>query len=209
MTFKPQEIISSRKRLREIMRPAHPVTLAKDLDHLNHVAKRFIEMSSFYVMSSLGDDGLFDMSPKGDPAGSFEVVDDHTLILADRLGNHRLDTFENLLKNPAVGLIFLIPGHTETLRVSGTAKLILDRDVQKRHAVNGKEPVLAVMISVKEVFMHCSKAFTRGRMWQPDTWAERGTVPMLSEWVKSAVETDETVEEMQEIHDNDAATRLY
>lgn len=203
------EVITTHARLREIMRPTGPVTGAKDADHLNEPARRFIASSPFLVLSTIGADGRIDSSPKGDPPGFVEVVDEHTLIIPDRLGNHRLDSYENILVNPAVGLIFMIPGFTETLRVAGTARIVFDPAVQERHKVNGKPPVLALAVNVTEAFMHCSKAYVRSRMWTPAQWPSLENVPSLADWVKCVVPIPEPVEVVQGWHDRDAATRLY
>lgn len=204
------ETVSTRARLREIIPESpHAAVMFKVVDHINEPARRFIAASPFVVLATYGPDGRMDTSPKGDPPGFVEVLDAHTLVIPDRLGNHRLDSYENLLSNPAIGLIFLVPGHTETLRVSGRARIIVDPAVQQRHSVNGKPPVLALAVDVGEVFMHCSKSFVRSRLWQPDHWQDRSTVPSLAEWVVCTVAHDETVEHMQGVHDRDAAQRLY
>ena len=106
---------------------------------------------------------MLDVSPKGDPAGFVKVLDHKTLVIPDRLGNQRLDSFMNLLSNPAVALIFIIPGNTETLRVAGTGRVVRDQELQKRLAVNGKEPVLCLVVNVHEAFMHCPKAMVRSK----------------------------------------------
>lgn len=205
-----EEVITTRARLREVLNETkfRPV-LDKDAASLNEAARRFIAASPFIVLATVGRDGLIDVSPKGDPAGFVEVLDNHTLIVPDRLGNHRLDSYENILVNPAVGLIFIIPGFTETLRIAGTGRIIHDRTVQQRHRVNGKAPVLALAVDVREVFMHCSKSFVRSRMWKPDHWPDLANVPTLAEWVKCTVEVPETVEQVQGWHDRDAQNRLY
>jgi PPOX class probable FMN-dependent enzyme len=204
-----EEIITTRERLREVMRETGAVTAAKNAHQLNEVARRFIAASPFLVLSTIGKDGRIDSSPKGDPAGFVEVVDDHTLIIPDRLGNHRLDSYENILVNPAVGLIFMIPGFTETLRVSGTGRIVLDQAVQERHKVNGKAPVLALAVEVTEAFMHCSKSFVRSRMWKPEQWPNLETVPSLAEWVKCVVPIPDSLETVEGWHDNDRLNRLY
>ena len=210
MPFTPEETITSVERLRELLpKFASKNVSDKDMDHISDVACRFIEMSPFVLLATKGADGRVAISPRGDPAGFVEVYDQKTLILPDRLGNHRLDSFENILSDPAVGLIFIIPGHTETLRVSGLAQIVRDPQIQARHAVNGREPALATVIEVEQVFMHCSKAFVRSSLWKSDTWAERRTAPTLATWVKSAVPSDYTVDDLQDIHDDDATTRLY
>lgn len=205
-----EEVITTRARLREVLNETRfrPV-LDKDVDRLNDAARRFIAASPFVVMATVGGDGLIDVSPKGDPAGFVEVLDDHTLIVPDRLGNHRLDSYENILVNSTVALIFIIPGFTETLRIAGTGRIVFDRAVQERHKVNGKAPVLALAVDVTQVFMHCSKALVRSRMWKPDQWPSLQDVPTLAEWVKCTVTIPETVDQVQGWHDRDARNRLY
>ena len=209
MTFKAEETVDTRQRLRELLEEPDAGVTEKDLDHLNEVARRYVAMSPFLLVSTKGADGRMDVSPKGDPGGFVEVFDNKTLIIPDRLGNHRVDTFENLLVDPSIGLLFLIPGHTETLRVSGTAKIVRDSSVQERHAVNGKEPLLALVVTVEQVFMHCSKCLVRSRLWQTEHWPTRRSAPTLAEWVHSVNLPQHSVEQLQSWHDKDATQRLY
>ena len=209
MTFKAEEIVDTRQRLRELLEEPDAGVTEKDLDHLNEVARRFVAMSPFLLLSTKGADGRMDVSPKGDPGGFVEVFDNKTLIIPDRLGNQRVDTFENLLVDPSIGLLFLIPGHTETPRVSGTAKIVLDSSVQERHVVNGKKPLLALVVTVEQVFMHCSKCLVRSRLWQTEHWPTRRSAPTLAEWVHSVNLPQHSVEQLQSWHDKDATQRLY
>ena len=209
MTFKAEEIVDTRQRLRELLEEPDAGVTEKDLDHLNEVARRFVAMSPFLLLSTKGADGRMDVSPKGDPGGFVEVFDNKTLIIPDRLGNQRVDTFENLLVDPSIGLLFLVPGHTETLRVSGTAKIVLDSSVQERHVVNGKKPLLALVVTVEQVFMHCSKCLVRSRLWQTEHWPTRRSAPTLAEWVHSVNLPQHSVEQLQSWHDKDATQRLY
>ena len=209
MTFKAEETVDTHQRLRELLEEPNAGVTEKDLDHLNEVARRFVAMSPFLLLSTKGSDGRMDVSPKGDPGGFVEVFDNKTLIIPDRLGNQRVDTFENLLVDPSIGLLFLIPGHTETLRVSGTAKIVLDSYVQERHAVNGKKPLLALVVTVEQVFMHCSKCLVRSRLWQTEHWPTRRSAPTLAEWVHSVNLPQHSVEQLQSWHDKDATQRLY
>jgi PPOX class probable FMN-dependent enzyme len=204
------EVITTRARLRQLLpAPEHREVSQKHIGLINEAARRFIAVSPFVVLATRGGDGRLDVSPKGDPAGFVEVLDEHTLVVPDRLGNHRLDSYENLLVDPSLALIFIIPGHTETLRVAGRGRIVLDRAVQSRHVVNGKPPVLALVVDVEEAFMHCSKSFVRSRMWQPDRWPDRAGAPSLAEWVQCTVTPERTVGDLQAAHDNDARTRLY
>ncbi len=197
-------------RLRELL-PEYKGsnTDLKVTDRINDVARRFIASAPFVVVATKALNGLVDVPPKGDPAGFVEVYDEKTLIIPDRLGNHRVDGFVNLLTDPNVGLIFVVPGHGDTLRVAGKARIVKDQKISKRLSVNGKEPLLALVIEVDEVFMHCSKAFIRSRLWHPDHWPARRTAPTLAEWVMDTVDREQVLEEVQAIHTDDEDNRLY
>ncbi|EPX77292.1 MSMEG_1061 family FMN-dependent PPOX-type flavoprotein [Litoreibacter arenae] len=204
------EEIESVARLRELLpTEGFTNTFLKVTDQLNDVARKFIASAPFIVVATKASDGLIDVSPKGDPAGFVEVYDDKTLIIPDRLGNHRVDGFQNILEDPNVAILFIVPGHGDTLRIAGKARIVKDRAISKRLAVNGKEPLLAMVVEVQEAFMHCSKSFIRSRMWHPDFWPERKTAPTLADWVLATVERDQTLDEVQDDHSNDEETRLY
>ncbi|HIF08675.1 MAG TPA: pyridoxamine 5'-phosphate oxidase family protein [Sneathiellales bacterium] len=203
------EIITSREQLRAIVGEPFDVVVNKSIDHIDDICRRFIAASPFIMVATKGGNGLFDMSPKGDPAGFVEVLDDHTLAIPDRLGNKRHDTFENLLNNPEVGLFFLIPGNADTLRVSGTAKIVRDKALQARLAVNGKEPEFVLIVTVKEAMTHCPKCVKRSRLWEPDKWPDRSDVPTLAEAMVVHAKLSESVDELQELIDEDGKKRLY
>src|SRR4051794_16177078 len=176
-----EEIITTRERLRELNRnPSHLVS-NKSIDHIDDICRRFIEASPFVVVASRGKDNRLDLSPKGDPAGFVAVLDEKTLAIPDRLGNNRLDTFENLLVNPQLGLCFVIPGHGDTLRVSGTGIIVRDTELQARLAVNGKPPNLVLVVNVEEAFLHCPKCVIRSGLWKSERWPDRSAVPTLAE----------------------------
>lgn len=161
------------------------------------------------MVASRGADGRLDLSPKGDPAGFVAVLDTKTLAIPDRLGNNRLDTLENLLIHPEIGLFFMIPGNGDTLRVSGKGQIVRDDPLQERLAVNGKAPNLVLVVSVEEAFMHCPKCIVRSRLWKQDLWPDRANVPTLAEAVVAHGALVESVPEIQAIIDKDGATRLY
>lgn len=205
-----EEHILSVERLRELMPTEGFVnTFLKVSYRLNDVARAFIEQCPFVVIATKSSQGLIDVSPKGDPLGFVEVYDDKTLIIPDRLGNHRVDGFHNLLEDPNIALLFIVPGHGDTLRVAGKARIVRDESISKRHAVNGKEPLLALVVDVEEAFMHCSKSMIRSRLWQSDHWPARKSAPTLAEWVVATVDRDQTLDEVQEDHSADEAARLY
>ena len=205
-----EEHIQSLQRLRELLPTEGFVnTFLKVSDRLNDTAREFIALSPFIIVATKSSQGLIDVSPKGDPAGFVEVYDDKTLIIPDRLGNHRVDGFQNLLEDTNVALLFIVPGHGDTLRVAGKARIVRDAAISKRLAVNGKEPLLALVVDVEEAFMHCSKSMIRSRLWQPDHWPARKSAPTLAEWVLATVDRAQTLEEVQEDHSAEEAARLY
>ncbi|HEY7551346.1 MAG TPA: MSMEG_1061 family FMN-dependent PPOX-type flavoprotein, partial [Hyphomicrobiaceae bacterium] len=177
--------------------------------HIDDICRRFIAACPFVIVASRGADGRLDLSPKGDPAGFVAVLDERTLAIPDRLGNNRLDTFENLLAHPEVGLFFLIPGNGDTLRVSGKGQIVRDSTLQARLAANDKIPNLVLIVAVEEAFMHCPKCIVRSRLWKHDQWPDRTSVPTLAEAMVTHGALSETQTEMQAIIDNDGATRLY
>ncbi|SFR50928.1 MSMEG_1061 family FMN-dependent PPOX-type flavoprotein [Litoreibacter janthinus] len=208
--LKIDEQIETVERLRELLpTEGFTNTFLKVSDRLNDVARKFIELAPFVIVATKATDGLIDVSPKGDPAGFVEVYDDKTLIIPDRLGNHRVDGFQNLLEDPNVALLFIVPGHGDTLRIAGKARIVKDAAISKRHAVNGKEPLLALVIEVEEAFMHCSKSFIRSRLWHPDHWPPRKSAPTLAEWVIETVDREQTLDDVQEDHSADEGARLY
>jgi PPOX class probable FMN-dependent enzyme len=196
MNFIVSEPVDTEERLRAILPRWTGNASRKDHDRVNQVAAAFIACSPFVVISSAAEHGGHDVSPKGDEPGFVAVHDEKTLIIPDRLGNHRLDTFENLLTDPRVGLLFLIPGHTETLRITGTGQVARDAALRERFGVNGRLPELALVVTVEQVFMHCSKSLVRSKLWSPETWVHADDAPSLAQWVKSAVRTGETLEQV-------------
>ncbi|WP_255685560.1 pyridoxamine 5'-phosphate oxidase family protein [Actinocorallia sp. API 0066] len=177
-------VVRSEDELRGIVKePVKPVW-EKDIGRIDEHARTIIAHSPFVLLATANEDGTCDVSPRGDPAGSVLVLDDQRLVLADRPGNRRLDSFRNVLRNPHVGLLFLVPGMNETLRVNGRATLVSDAPFFADLAVQGKRPQLAVLVDVEELYMHCAKAFLRSSLWDPETWPDRRTLPTLGRITK-------------------------
>jgi PPOX class probable FMN-dependent enzyme len=156
-----------------------PMAEKKVLPGIDRHASHFIALSPFLVIATADADGRVDASPRGDPPGFVRVIDPKTLLLPDRPGNNRVDSFANLLSNPGVGLIFFVPGIEETLRVNGTATATTDPAVLAGSDVNGNTPKTGLLIHVDEVFFHCAKALKRSRLWDPAAQIERSTFPTL------------------------------
>ena len=150
-----------------------------------------------------------DISPKGDAPGFVTVADESTLLIPDRPGNQRFDTFCNLFQNPKVGLIFLIPGKRETLRVSGRAEVVRDADVLESMSAQGKIPALAMAVHVEEAFMHCAKCMVRSKLWDPEAWPSLDGLPTLAEAMKDAASISAPLHAVEEVIADDEKERLY
>ena len=148
---------------------------------LDRHCRRFIEHSPFLVIGSQADGGPADVSPRGDPPGFVRVLDDATLLIPDRPGNKRVDTMHNILENPRVALLFLVPGINECLRVNGRAELTTDQALLAPSAVNGKTPTTGILVHVDEALIHCAKAMMRAKLWDPDAQIERKAFPRFGE----------------------------
>lgn len=176
--------IQTHEQLRALYGPVYESAVKKELPRLEPHSRNFIARSPFLLIGSQDRDGNGDVTPKGDKPGFVQVLDDYTIAIPDRPGNKRLDTFENILSNPAVGLIFFIPGMDETLRINGEARLTDDMELRERCAAEGK-PALAVMVvKIRTHYMHCAKAFMRSRLWKPETWRPRSEMPTLGQIVR-------------------------
>lgn len=204
-----EEVVSDTPRLREIIGEPRGYSAQKGTNRIDEIFSRFIAAAPYVIVATVGTDGLPDASPKGDPAGFVLVLDEKTLVIPERPGNQRLDGFQNLIANPAVALLFIIPGNTETLRVAGRARIVRDPSLARRLAVNGKEPLLCLVIDVEEAFMHCGKSSVRSGIWKPETWPDRSNVPTVAESVKANARAAESLEELQRREDAVTIARLY
>ncbi|WP_127089651.1 pyridoxamine 5'-phosphate oxidase family protein [Aquabacter cavernae] len=162
-------------------------SVAKELTWLDPHCRRFIALSPFVLLATCDIAGHADVSPRGDHAGFVAVEDDRTLLLPDRPGNNRLDSLENIIANPAVGLLFLIPGIDETLRVNGQGEIRADADLTARFAIGGRQPTTVLRVRVEQAYLHCAKAFMRSRLWDPDARLPRTTLPSMGEMLKDQI----------------------
>lgn len=202
--------VTTEAELREIVGEPHQFVLDKDIGRVDEHARTIIARSPLVLLATSDPDGSCDVSPRGDPAGSVLVLDDHTLVIADRPGNRRADSFRNLLRNPRVGLLFLVPGMAETLRVNGRATIVSDAPFFDDLAVRGKRPQLAIVVQVEELYMHCSKAFLRSSLWKPETWPDRESLPTLGRIAKDQMGLKNvTAEAIDADLALDAATNQY
>lgn len=178
-TLNPDFLIKDEAELRSLFPPTHALAAVKSLNHLDKHARDFIARAPFLCIGTQTMDGAADVSPRGDPCGFVQVLDDQTLLIPDRPGNNRLDIQSNILSNPVVGLLFMVPGFDDTLRVNGTAQITRDPDLLAMMAVQERAPTTAIAVTVAEVFMHCAKAFRRSRLWDPQARQDRREMPSL------------------------------
>jgi uncharacterized protein len=178
-------MISAEDTLRTTLGDPSEVVKAKVSDRLNALTRQFVERSPFLCLATSAADGSCDVSPRGDPAGFVKVLDERTLLLPDRPGNRLADSFRNVLENPHVALLFVIPGISDTFRVSGRASIVEDPELLAPCAVEGKVPKLGLLIEVDEAYTHCPKAFLRAQLWDPDRYVDRSELPSSGELMRS------------------------
>ena len=181
------EMVTTETDLRSRYGETSRLAARKQLDRIDAHARRFIGLSPFLVISSHGTDGLGDVSPKGDAPGFVQVLDDRSLLIPDRPGNNRLDTLSNLMTNDGVGLLFLVPGVCETLRVNGRARVVTGDDLLAPTAVRGRLPTAGILVAVEEVYLHCAKALVRSKLWEDDHRVERRTLPSLGQMLADQI----------------------
>ncbi|MFD6636712.1 pyridoxamine 5'-phosphate oxidase family protein [Micromonospora chalcea] len=188
--------ITSEAELRELIGTPMPRAAAKDRRTLHERDREWLAASPFCLIATAGADGTCDVSPKGDPPGFALVLDDTTIAIPERPGNRRADGYRNILANPHVGLIFLIPGRTDTLRINGRARLIADAPWFADMEVKGHRPVLAVEVAIEQIFYHCAKAFLRSELWQPETW-QPDVLPARARLIKEVEAPAESLADLE------------
>ena len=201
-----EQVIATEDDLREILGTPSKRAADKVIDHIDEHCAALIGSSPFLVIASADADGNMDVSPKGDPAGFVKVLDEHTLVIPDRKGNRRGDTFSNILQNPKIGLIFLTPGYQETLRVSGTAQIVRDQELLESMAHDGKVPEFATVVAVEKALFHCAKCIIRSGLWEHDGV---DGVPNFAAILKDHANLDQTAEEVQKTIDESKLANLY
>lgn len=175
--------IEEKSVLRAKMGDVSELAAKKTLARLDKYARTYVERSPFLCIGTADENGHADVSPRGDPPGFVRIVDDKTIIIPDRPGNNRADTMQNIIANPQVGILFLIPGIDDTLRINGKAQIIDDPAELAPLAINGKPPKLGIKVKIEEVFFHCAKAFRRSKLWEQDSHVDRGFLPGLAHMV--------------------------
>ena len=184
------------------------LALDKEVDTIIPVYRAFIEKAPFVVVATNGPEGL-DCSPRGDPAGFVRVMDDKTVAIPDRRGNNRLDTLKNIVRDGRIALLFLIPGAGETMRINGTAELSADPDLCASFAVKGKAPASVIVATVESIYVQCSKALVRSKLWDADAQIERSELPSMGEMISALADSDFDSESFEKTYPEQVLKTLY
>ncbi|WP_088986702.1 pyridoxamine 5'-phosphate oxidase family protein [Micromonospora chokoriensis] len=200
--------ITSHEELRDLLGTPNARAADKERQRLHERDREWLTASPFCLVATAGADGSCDVSPKGDPAGFALVLDDTTIALPERPGNKRADGYHNIIDNPHVGLLFMIPGRTDTLRINGRARLVGDAPWFDDMVVKGHRPVLAVVVEIEQIFYHCAKAFLRSSLWKPDTW-QPDLLPSRARLIKEVEAPAESLEDLERHYGPEYAKKIY
>lgn len=204
-----EQEIRNQKDLREHYKQPSIYVSNKQIDHIDDLVSRFLAATSLAILATRRSHGGVDLTPRGDPPGFLKVLDRHCLALPDRPGNNRVDAYENIINDPAVGLLCIIPGHRDTIRIDGEATIVRDSELFADMAVKGKQPASALIIRVKRLLCHCPKAFIRSHAWEPNSWPDTSGVPSLGEMMVAHGGLDIGRQTMEGVVENDSKNRLY
>jgi PPOX class probable FMN-dependent enzyme len=200
--------ITSEQALQDLIGTPTPRVAAKVRPSLHERDREWLAHSPFCLIATSGPDGSCDVSPKGDPAGFALVLDDTTIAIPDRAGNRRVDGFHNILGNPQIGLIFMVPGRGDTLRINGHAVIVSDAPFFDDLVVKGNRPQLATVVRIDEVFFHCSKAFLRSKLWDPQSW-DPEALPSRAAIAQVLERPDESIQALEAYYGPGYADGLY
>ncbi len=202
--------VTSEAELRALVGEPRELVIKKQLAALDRHCRAFIALSPFLLIGTANARGQCDVSPRGDAPGFVLALDDRTLVIPDRPGNRRIDSLRNIVEHAGVGLLFMVPGVEETLRINGTACIVRDADLLARLEAQGKIPALAIVVEVEEAFLQCPKSLKRSRLWDAATWPERGALPTLAQILHDQVPMpDVTVESLDAAFEQSYRERLY
>lgn len=207
--YKVEKPLTSLASLEALLKPMHPSQVNKIIDRIDPHIAAWIARTTFVSIASCDGAGRMDVSPKGDPAGFIKVLDAQTLVIPDRIGNQRADTFRNVLENPTVGLMLVVPKRREVVRINGVAEIAQDDALLQMTTLNGHRPDLALVVRVREAFFHCGKAMIRSALWQPEKWGPIDDLPTYAQALKDHGEMDMPLEEIEARMAYNETGRLY
>src|SRR5258708_34540362 len=189
--------IEHERELRDVIGSPTTLVEGKIADRLNYLTRQFIERSPFVCVATASADGGLDVSPRGDPAGFVRILDERTLLLPDRPGNRIADTLTNLLADPRIALLFLIPGVGDSFRVNGRAKIVDDEELLEESTVEGKTPKLGIVVDIEEAYTQCAKALIRSDLWNPERHLDRSALPSGGEILRAVSDAELDAEEYE------------
>ncbi|MDA0821619.1 MAG: pyridoxamine 5'-phosphate oxidase family protein [Proteobacteria bacterium] len=195
-------VLADESAVREIIGTPVDLAVKKAIPNLDKFCREIIERSPFLTIGTANANGKSDVSPRGDQPGFVLILDDNTIFIPERPGNNRVDTLTNITENPNVGLLFLVPGFDETLRVNGRATVVKDETLLERCAVKGRVPKLGILVAVEEAYLHCAKAFRRSKLWDPESRQDRNEMPSLGKIIMeqtAAADNPPSAEEVQQV----------
>lgn len=207
--YEPTDVVTTIDEVYRDMRRPYLSQTSKFIDRIDQHIRAWIEQSTFLTMATVDASGNMDVSPKGDPAGFVAILDEKTLAIPDRPGNHRYDGFQNIMETGRIGLVFLVPHRTEVVRVNGRAQVIRDLPVREACTINGRVPDFAILTHVEEAFYHCGKSIIRSRLWQPEKHPKPENLPTYAEALIAHGKLDVDYEEMSAHLRNNEENRLY
>ncbi|SER32550.1 hypothetical protein SAMN04487944_10330 [Gracilibacillus ureilyticus] len=208
--FEYKHTIDSEEELRKLIGYPGELVNNKAIQYIDRNCQEFISKSPFLLIATSSESGFCDVSPRGDHAGFVQVLNEKQLIIPERPGNKRADSLRNILSNPYVGLLFVIPRLGETLRVNGNAVIIKDEEILNRMIVKGKKPLLAIGVDVEECYIHCAKAFIRSGLWNPESWTDKAELPSAAKMIyEHAKQPDTSISSIEERLKESYSKRLY
>ena len=207
--FPLASVLENEDDLRAVYRRPRDTVVAKNIHQIDDHFRRFIGLSPFLCMGTTGADGRGDTTPRGGEPGFVHVLDSTHLAMPDRPGNNRIDSLVNIVERPGVGLVFLIPGFEDALRVNGTARITTDEALMSRFIVDGKPPLTVIVITVHEAYLHCGKAVRRAGLWDAASQVDRGTFPSAGQIYRDQLTLDAPVAAIDEVLDKDLRDTLY
>jgi len=207
--YEPTDVLTTEEEIRAVIPGEFASQTGKIIDYIDALCRAWIERSTFLTMATVSARGQVDVSPKGDPAGFVKIVDDKTLAIPDRPGNHRWDSFRNIQETGRIGLVFLVPNRNEVVRVNGSAQVVRDLPLRETMAIKGRVPDFAVLVRVEEAFYHCGKAIIRSQLWSPEKAGPVDGLPTYAEAVIAHGNMDVELEVQEERMKFNDEKRLY
>jgi len=193
------EAIDSLEQLRELYDSPMELAVKKQKDRLDKFSTEFLQLSAFSILATSNAQGHMDCSPRGDHPGFIQILNESTIALPDRPGNNRLDSLSNIIDNPNIGLLILIPGFKECLRINGSAKIAVNNELLERFEHQGKLPKSVVIISIREVYFHCAKAISRSKLWETASKVDRKLMPSLGRILMNQIDPEKSETEVKKV----------